>query len=61
MRLTLEPNKRPPEYRGSWHATVVIEIDTDDVSMEELAGMFRRAALAYGFHADNVNEYLPSE
>jgi hypothetical protein len=42
-----------------YNETITFETEADDLSMEDLVEIFRRAALAMGYQPDNVNEYLP--
>lgn len=60
MKITLEPTG-PNEVREYPCSTVMIQHPHDDVNMEELTEMFRRAAIAWGFQPETVRVYIPEE
>lgn len=59
MKITLEPTARDEGMEQP--PTVVISTTHDDLNMEEFADMLRRAAIAWGFQPETVNEYIPQE
>lgn len=67
MRIIIEPTSTQDKLDKLFALTqdamcvnhrVVIEHPYDDLTMEQVASLVRAALVAYGFHADTVNEYL---
>lgn len=59
MKITLEPS----EYYGEMERPPIVTIQTarDDLNMEAVADLFRRAAIAWGFDPGTVKLYIPEE
>lgn len=59
MKITLQPSEDQTgeEYP---HATITIEIPGDDIEIVSVIDyLIRPALMAWGFHHDTINEYLP--
>lgn len=55
MKIILEPTEHKTQHR------VIIQHQSDELDIKEVAVLIRGALVAYGFHSDNVNEILPEE
>ena len=55
MRIILAPTVQDKQH------CVVIQHQSDELDIGEVAVLLRSALIAYGFHPDIVNEILPED
>lgn len=63
MKIIIKPTTES-NYTGiskTRNPKVTIESDSDDLSIDEVVTMFRGALISYGYHHENVDEYLLTE
>lgn len=61
MKITIEPTDKPDGDATRVHHKVSLEHPYDHLDMDEIIPLIRGALVAYGFHLDTVNEYIPEE
>ena len=61
MKITAEPTTERGKNGEFAHPIVSIEEKSDDQTIEDLFNLFKRLALAMGYHPKNVAEYFDNE
>ena len=56
MKITIEST-----IKDRYSTKATIETEHDVVDMKEMADMFYRACIAYGFHPNTVEQYILTE
>ena len=58
MKITIAPSTPRDAHQ---YPTVTIETPCDALTIEEFAELCQQAALAFGYHPDNVNDHFITE
>ncbi len=62
MRFTIEPtNEGINEFRDCQNSTVVIQTQSDDLSILDIGRVVSAALIAYGYHPENVRDLINTE